>query len=104
MQGGQQAPQQLQEARLNHTQRAPYALPQKCLQPIKKNQGRLVPQLVKRPTPGCGSGHNLMVCEFEPHVGLWADSSEPGACFGFCVSLSLTLPRSCSVSLSLKNK
>ena len=30
-----------------------------------------------------------MVCEFEPHVGLGADSSEPRACLGFCVSLSL---------------
>ena len=39
-----------------------------------------------------GSGHDLTVCEFEPRVGLCADRSEPGACFGFCVSLSL---RSC---------
>ena len=51
-----------------------------------------------------GSGHDLAVREFEPRVGLWADSSEPGACFRFCVSLSLPLPRSCSVSLCLKNK
>ena len=35
------------------------------------------------------SGHDLAVCEFEPCVGLCADSSEPGACFRFCVSLSL---------------
>ena len=34
-------------------------------------------------------GHDLAVCEFEPHVRLWADGSEPGACFRFCVSLSL---------------
>ena len=45
-----------------------------------------------------GSGHDLTVCEFEPCVGLCADSSEPGACFGFCVSLSLSL----SLSLSQK--
>ena len=51
-----------------------------------------------------GSGHDVAIREFEPRVGLCADSSEPGACFGFCVSLSLTLPRSCSVSLCLKNK
>ena len=40
---------------------------------------------------GClgGSGHDLAVCEFEPRVGLCADGSEPGACFGSCVSLSL---------------
>ena len=35
------------------------------------------------------SGPDLAVREFEPRVGLCADSSEPGACFGFCVSLSL---------------
>ena len=35
------------------------------------------------------SGHDLTAHEFEPHIGLCADSSEPGACFGFCVSLSL---------------
>ena len=35
------------------------------------------------------SGHDLAVREFEPRVGLWADGSEPGACFRFCVSLSL---------------
>ena len=36
-----------------------------------------------------GSGHDLMVSEFETHAGLCADSSEPGAGFRFCVSLSL---------------
>ena len=36
-----------------------------------------------------GSGHDLTLREFEPHIGLRADSSEPGTCFGFCVSLSL---------------
>ena len=35
--------------------------------------------------------HDLTVREFEPHLGLCADSSEPGARFGFCVSLSLSL-------------
>ena len=46
-----------------------------------------------------GSGHDLVVCGFEPHVRLCADSSEPEAYFGFCASqLMLCL------SLSLKNK
>ena len=36
-----------------------------------------------------GSGHDFTVREFEPHIGLCVDNSEPGACFGFCVSLSL---------------
>ena len=45
----------------------------------------------------------------EPRVGLCADSSEPGTCFGFCVSLSLcpsSLPSlpSCALSLSNINK
>ena len=35
-----------------------------------------------------GSGHDLAVNEFEPLVGLCADSSEPGACFRFIFSLS----------------
>ena len=59
-----------------------------------------------------GSDHDLTVREFEPHAGLCADSSEPGTCFRFCVSLSLPLPLprshsvslSLSLSLSLKNK
>ena len=34
-------------------------------------------------------GHDLAVREFEPRVVLWADGSEPGAYFRFCVSLSL---------------
>ena len=36
-----------------------------------------------------GSGHDLTVRGFEPRVRLCADSLEPGACFGFYVSLSL---------------
>ena len=35
---------------------------------------------------------DLVVCEFEPCIGLCADGSEPGARFGFCVSLSLCPP------------
>ena len=50
------------------------------------------------------SGHDLMVREFEPRIGLCADSSEPGACFGFCVSLSLCPSPALSLSLSLSQK
>ena len=32
---------------------------------------------VKRPTLDFGSGHDLMVQEFEPHGGLCPDSVEP---------------------------
>ena len=53
---------------------------------------------------GCRSGQGLTVCEFEPRIGLSADSSEPGACFGFCLSLSLCPTPACTLSLSLKNE
>ena len=48
--------------------------------------------------------HDLTVREFEPRVGLRAGSSEPGACFGFCVSLAFCLFPSCTLSLSLSHK
>ena len=35
-----------------------------------------------------GLGHDLTGCGFEPHVGVCADSSEPGACFQFRVCSS----------------
>ena len=52
------------------------------------------------------SGHDLKVLGFKPRVGLCADSSEPGACFGSCVSLSLcpTPAHALSLSLSKINK
>ena len=50
-----------------------------------------------------GSGHDLAVCEFEPRVGLCADGSEPGACFGFCVS-SLSLSHKKTNKLKKKKK
>ena len=50
-----------------------------------------------------GSGHDLTVSGFGPRVGLCADSSEPGACFGFLgLPPSLFLPHSCSLSVSQK--
>ena len=51
-----------------------------------------------------GSGHDLAVREFEPRIGLCADSSEPGACFGLCVSLSLSDPPPFMLCLSLSQK
>ena len=48
-----------------------------------------------------GSGHDLTVREFEPRIGLWADGSEPGACFRFCVSLSLSAPPPFMLCLSV---
>ena len=48
-----------------------------------------------------GSGHDLTVRGFEPRVELCADSSEPGACFRFCVSLSLCSSPVHALSLSV---
>ena len=48
------------------------------------------------------SDHVLAVCEFEPRVGLCADSSQPGACFKFVSPfLSLSAPPQLTLSLSL---
>ena len=41
----------------------------------------------------------ILVRGFEPRVGLCADSSEPGACLRFCVSLFLCLSPSRALSL-----
>ena len=48
------------------------------------------------PTPGFGSGHDLEVCEFEPHIGLCANSTEPA---WEALSLSFSDPPLPSVSL-----
>ena len=42
-----------------------------------------------------------MVHEFEPHVGLWADGSEPESCLRFYVSLCLCPSHTRTLSLSL---
>ena len=55
-------------------------------------------------TSDFGSGHDLTVHEFEPGIRLCADSSEPGACFGFCVSLCLCPSPARALSLSLSQK
>ena len=49
-------------------------------------------QSVKPLTLDFSSGHDLMVLEYEPHVGL---------CLGFFLSLSLSLSLSASILLAL---
>ena len=52
--------------------------------------------MVKHPTSA-----QIMISQFvgsSPRVGLCADNSEPGACFRFCVSLSLCPSPACAVS------
>ena len=55
-------------------------------------------QLVKHPTPQLGSGHDLMVCKFEPYVGLCTDGVEPA---WDSLSPSLCAPPQLTLSLSL---
>ena len=74
---------------------------------IKKNNkhwGTWVAQLVERPTSA-----QIMVSQFvssSPVSGsVLTNSSEPGACFGFCISLSLSPPSPAhALSLSIINK
>ena len=51
-----------------------------------------------------GSGHDLTVHGFKARIGLRADSSELGACFGFWVSLSLSAPLPLVLCLSVSQK
>ena len=54
-------------------------------------------QSVKHPTLDFGSGHDLSVCGFKPHIGLRADSTESD---GDSLSPSLSVPLAFSLSLS----
>ena len=54
-----------------------------------------VAQLVKHPTLGFGSGRDLMVHQFKPHIGLHAESVEPA-----WESLTLSTPPLLTHSLS----
>ena len=56
-------------------------------------------QLVKQPTLGFSSGHDLTVHGFEPHVGIFTDGVELAWDL-----ISLFPSLSLSLSLSLKNK
>ena len=69
-----------------------------CFKKLNFHWGVWVAPSVERPT---GSGRSLTVRGFEPGVGLCADSLEPGACFRFCVSLSLCPSPAHALSLSL---
>ena len=67
---------------------------------IEAYRGTWVAQSVERPTSA-----QVMISQFmgfEPHIGLCADSSEPGACIRFCVSLSLCPSPAHALSLSQK--
>ena len=65
--------------------------------------GAWVAQSGKHLTLGFSSGHDLVVCGFEPYIGLHAGSVEPP---WDSLSPSLSVPPSFtpSLSLSLENK
>ena len=67
----------------------------------EKARGTWVAQSVKHLTLGFCSGHDLMVHEFKPRIGLCADSAEPA---WDSLSPSLSLPLPCTLSLSLSQK
>ena len=75
---------------------SPICSPTQYYHMIKKHtsRGAWVAHSVK-----CLTSAQVMISQF---VSSNADSPEPGACFRFCLPLSLPLPRSCSVSLSQK--
>ena len=64
--------------------------------------GVWVAQLVKLPTLHFGSGHDLMVHEFEPHLRLHADSTEPDWDSSFPRLCGCTHMHAHTHSLSLK--
>ena len=68
--------------------------------PLKKSPGG-APGWRSRLSVRFQTGHDLAVHGFEPRVGLWADGSEPGACFRFCVSLSVCPSPVHALSLSV---
>ena len=65
----------------------------------KDKRGTCVTQSIKRPTLGFSSGHDLMVCGFEPDIGLCTDNTEP-AWDSPSFSASPPLTHVCTLSLS----
>ena len=68
---------------------------------LKNYRDAWVAPSVKHLTPDFGSGHDLTVCEFEPHVGLCADSTQ--SLLGILSPLFSAPPPPCGLSLS-RNK
>ena len=48
-----------------------------CRDFLKSLRGACMYQSAKHLTLGVGSGHDLTVCEFEPHIRLCAEGAEP---------------------------
>ena len=65
------------------------------------DRGAWVAQPVKHLTLHFGSGPDFMVCEFEHHIRLCTDSTEPA---WKALSPSICLSLSLSLSLSLKKQ
>ena len=69
----------------------------------KPGLGAWVAQSVKPPTPGFSSGHDLIVHEFEPCMGLCAHSVAP-AWDSHSLPLSLSALPQLALSKSIKEK
>ena len=61
-----------------------------------------MPEWLSRLSVRLQLSHDLTVHKLQPHVGLCADISEPGVCFGFCLPLSALPPL--TLCLSKMNK
>ena len=66
-----------------------------------RNQSQYrAPRWLRSSTLDFSSGRDLTVHEIKPHVGLWAGSVEP-AWDSLSLSLSLSFPRLCALSLKI---
>ena len=63
-------------------------------------RGTRAVQSIKHPTPDVGPGRDLMVCGFEPHIGLCADGAERAWDSPSPLSLSAAPPITHILSLS----
>ena len=66
--------------------------------------GTWVAQSVERPTLDLGSGGDLRVRGFEPHMGVCADGTKPAWILSLLLSAPPLFVRSLSLSLSKKKK
>ena len=58
-------------------------------------------QSIEHPTLGFGSGHDLAIHEFEPHIGLWADGMSLLGILCLLLSVPPPLLRACSLTRAL---
>ena len=72
-----------------------------ALKILKPSRSSWVAQSIKRPITGYGSGHDLIVHGFEPHIGLCADGVNPAWDSFSLPFLSAPIQLVCPLALSL---